>query len=102
MTKATAPELPHGETTVIAGMFGRIAHSYDLMNRLMSMGMDGGWRRLAARQASLQPGDRALDVASGTGDLAFEMAKSVGADGFVVGLDITREMLVLGVKKSVA
>ena len=102
MSKATAPELPHGEPAVVAGMFGRIAHSYDLMNRLMSMGMDGGWRRLAAREARLQPGDRALDVASGTGDLAFEMAKSVGKTGFVIGLDITREMLVLGVKKSVA
>jgi demethylmenaquinone methyltransferase/2-methoxy-6-polyprenyl-1,4-benzoquinol methylase len=82
-------------------MFGRIAHRYDLMNRLMSMGMDGGWRKLAAREASLGPGDRALDVASGTGDLAFEMAKRVGETGFVVGIDIARQMLVLGHDKSV-
>jgi demethylmenaquinone methyltransferase/2-methoxy-6-polyprenyl-1,4-benzoquinol methylase len=86
---------------VVAAMFGRIAHRYDLMNRLMSMGMDGGWRKLAAREARLHPGDRALDVASGTGDLAFEMARSVGDKGFVVGLDIAREMLVLGHEKSV-
>jgi demethylmenaquinone methyltransferase/2-methoxy-6-polyprenyl-1,4-benzoquinol methylase len=86
---------------VVAAMFGRIAHRYDLMNRLMSMGMDGGWRKLAAREARLRPGDRALDVASGTGDLAFEMARSVGDKGFVVGLDIAREMLVLGHEKSV-
>jgi len=82
-------------------MFGRIAHRYDLMNRLMSMGMDGGWRKLAARETQLGPGDRALDVASGTGDLAFEMAKRVGETGFVAGIDIAREMLVLGHEKSV-
>ena len=82
-------------------MFGRIAHRYDLMNRLMSMGMDGGWRKLAARETKLGPGDRALDVASGTGDLAFEVAKRVGETGFVVGIDIAREMLVLGHEKSV-
>jgi demethylmenaquinone methyltransferase/2-methoxy-6-polyprenyl-1,4-benzoquinol methylase len=82
-------------------MFGRIAHRYDLMNRLLSLGMDGGWRRLAARKANLRPGDRALDVASGTGDLAFELAKRVGATGFVVGVDITREMLIYGREKSV-
>jgi demethylmenaquinone methyltransferase/2-methoxy-6-polyprenyl-1,4-benzoquinol methylase len=72
------------------------------MNRLLSLGMDGGWRRFAAKQAGLRPGDRALDVASGTGDLAFELARRVGAAGYVVGLDITREMLVLGRRKSLA
>jgi demethylmenaquinone methyltransferase/2-methoxy-6-polyprenyl-1,4-benzoquinol methylase len=81
-------------------MFGRIAKRYDLMNRLLSLGMDGGWRRLAAREANLSPGDRALDIASGTGDLAFEMARRVGVTGFVVGLDIAREMLVIGHEKS--
>jgi demethylmenaquinone methyltransferase/2-methoxy-6-polyprenyl-1,4-benzoquinol methylase len=101
VTQTTAPELPHGEPRVVAAMFGRIAHRYDLMNRLLSLGMDGGWRRLATRKCDLRPGDRALDVASGTGDLAFEMAKKVGSNGFVIGLDITREMLVLGHDKSV-
>jgi demethylmenaquinone methyltransferase / 2-methoxy-6-polyprenyl-1,4-benzoquinol methylase len=82
-------------------MFRRIARRYDLMNRVLSLGMDGSWRRLAAKQADLRPGDRALDVASGTGDLAFELAKRVGASGSVIGLDITREMLDLGHKKSI-
>ena len=83
-------------------MFGRIARTYDLMNRLLSLGLDGMWRRFAAKQCRLRPGDRALDIASGTGDLAFEMAKSVGQNGYVVGLDITHQMLVLGHAKSVA
>ncbi|HEX5368442.1 MAG TPA: bifunctional demethylmenaquinone methyltransferase/2-methoxy-6-polyprenyl-1,4-benzoquinol methylase UbiE [Dehalococcoidia bacterium] len=101
MNDPLAPEAPHGEPRIVAAMFGRIAGRYDLMNRLLSLGMDGGWRKLAAKEADLRPGDRALDVASGTGDLAFEMAKRVGDRGFVVGLDITHEMLVLGHAKSV-
>lgn len=82
-------------------MFNRIARRYDLMNRLLSFGMDGGWRRIAAREANLRPGDRALDIASGTGDLAFELAKRVGSNGYVVGVDIAREMLLLGHAKGV-
>ena len=100
MTQTSAPELPHGDPHVVAAMFGRIAPRYDLMNRLLSLGMDGGWRRLATRKCNLRPGDRALDVASGTGDLAFELAKKVGSNGLVIGLDITREMLLLGHAKS--
>jgi demethylmenaquinone methyltransferase/2-methoxy-6-polyprenyl-1,4-benzoquinol methylase len=94
-----APDLPHGDPRVVAGMFGRIARRYDLMNRLLSLGIDGGWRRFSAKQARLRAGDKALDIASGTGDLAFELAKSVGHDGNVIGLDITHEMLVLAVDK---
>jgi demethylmenaquinone methyltransferase/2-methoxy-6-polyprenyl-1,4-benzoquinol methylase len=100
MTAAQAPDAPHGERRLVAAMFGRIAGRYDLLNRLLSLGMDGGWRRRAAKQAGLRPGDRALDVASGTGDLAFALAKGVGVSGSVVGVDITREMLVIGHKKS--
>lgn len=80
-------------------MFGRIARRYDLMNRLLSFGMDGGWRRFAARQTGLRPGDSALDIATGTADLAFELRKKVGPGGRVAGLDITREMLVLAAAK---
>src|SRR5689334_14685815 len=83
-------------------MFGRIAARYDLLNRLLSLGLDGRWRKFAADQARLRPGDSALDVASGTGDLAFELARRVGWAGRVVGLDLTREMLVLGRAKVVA
>lgn len=96
MTAARAPEAPHGEPTAVASMFGRIARRYDLLNHLLSLGLDIGWRRLAADLTGLRRGDRALDVASGTGDLAFELAKRVGPSGLVAGIDITREMLVLG------
>jgi len=100
-TLPPAPELPHGDQRVVANMFGRIAPTYDLMNRLLSMGLDPLWRRFATKQCRLRPGDRAIDIASGTGDLAFEMAKKVGTDGYVVGLDIAHQMLVLGHEKSV-
>jgi demethylmenaquinone methyltransferase/2-methoxy-6-polyprenyl-1,4-benzoquinol methylase len=87
---------------VIAAMFDRIAPKYDLLNHLLSLGIDNLWRRFAANKTRLRPGDKALDVASGTGDLAFELAKRVGGHGSVVGLDIAREMVVLGREKSVA
>jgi demethylmenaquinone methyltransferase/2-methoxy-6-polyprenyl-1,4-benzoquinol methylase len=83
-------------------MFGRIARRYDLLNRLLSLGLDSAWRRFAAKQTQLRPGDRALDVCSGTGDLAFELAERTQMAGSVAGLDLTREMLVLGRQKSLA
>lgn len=96
-----APELPHGDPRVVAAMFDRIALRYDLLNRLLSMGLDQGWRRFATKQTRLKPGDWGLDLACGTGDLAIEMAKVVGPRGGVVGLDIARNMLVLGNQKLV-
>ena len=96
MTSKTTPELPHGDSRLVAGMFGRIAGSYDLLNRLLSFGFDRGWRRFAGDQARLRPGDAALDVCCGTADLAIELARRVGAGGRVAGLDITHQMLVLG------
>jgi demethylmenaquinone methyltransferase/2-methoxy-6-polyprenyl-1,4-benzoquinol methylase len=102
MTAVSTPESPHGEPRLVAAMFGRIARRYDLLNRLLSFGLDGRWRKFAADQARLRPGDRALDVATGTGDLAFELARRVGPTGAVAGLDLTREMLVLGRAKVLA
>ena len=85
----------------IAGVFGRIAPRYDLMNRLMTAGLDRRWRRLAAVEAALAPGDRALDVCCGTGDLALALAELwPGAD--VTGLDFTAEMLDIAREKAVA
>ena len=76
----------------IAAMFGGIAPRYDLMNRLMTGGRDGHWRRIAAREAAPMPGDRVLDACCGTGDLSFTLAEQCpGCE--VVGLDLTAAML---------
>ena len=71
-------------------MFGRIVPRYDLLNRLMSLGMDRRWRRLATAAASPR-GGLALDVGTGTGDLALELCRQ-GASA-VVGADFSRQML---------
>jgi len=81
-------------------MFDRIARVYDLMNRVMTAGMDRSWRERAADLARVEAGDRALDVATGTGDLALALARRVGTDGEVVGSDFSQEMLELARKKA--
>jgi demethylmenaquinone methyltransferase/2-methoxy-6-polyprenyl-1,4-benzoquinol methylase len=83
-------------------MFARIAHRYDLMNRLMTGGQDVAWRRLMVREAALPPGGRFLDVATGTGDVAFEALRQAGWNGtegrtpLVVGVDFTLPMMHVG------
>jgi demethylmenaquinone methyltransferase/2-methoxy-6-polyprenyl-1,4-benzoquinol methylase len=81
-------------------MFGAIADRYDLMNRVMTMGRDNRWREQAADMTEVGPGDSALDVATGTGDLAFELKERVGPTGRVVGVDFTPEMLRLAKLKA--
>jgi len=82
-------------------MFDRIAGVYDLMNSAMTAGMHHRWRARAADRAELAPGDAALDVCCGTGDLAFELARRVGPDGRVVGSDFSERMLDLAREKPV-
>jgi demethylmenaquinone methyltransferase/2-methoxy-6-polyprenyl-1,4-benzoquinol methylase len=74
-------------------MFDRIAGFYDLMNSVMTAGLHHRWRARAADLAALAPGGSALDVACGTGDLAIELARRVGAGGEVIGTDFAEEML---------
>jgi demethylmenaquinone methyltransferase / 2-methoxy-6-polyprenyl-1,4-benzoquinol methylase len=81
-------------------MFDRIARLYDRMNSVMTAGLHHEWRRRAADLAELSPGGRALDVATGTGDLAFELAGRVGPTGEVVGLDFAEKMLELARAKA--
>jgi len=76
-------------------MFDRIAGVYDLMNRVMTAGLDRRWRERTVERAELDPGDAALDVCCGTGDLAFELARRAGSDGRVVGCDFSERMLEL-------
>ena len=76
-------------------MFGRIAHRYDLMNRVMTLGQDAGWRRVMVRAARLPPDGRILDVATGTGDVAFAALHDESGPSLVVGLDFALPMLQL-------
>jgi demethylmenaquinone methyltransferase / 2-methoxy-6-polyprenyl-1,4-benzoquinol methylase len=74
-------------------MFDRIASRYDLVNTVLSGGTDAGWRRRAARATGLAAGGSALDVACGSGKLTAQLAKIAGAEGRVVGLDFSPQML---------
>ena len=74
-------------------MFDRIAGCYDLMNSVMTAGLHHAWRRRAVDLARVAPGDRVLDVATGTGDLALELAGRVAPGGEVVASDFSEEML---------
>ncbi|NDJ74745.1 MAG: ubiquinone/menaquinone biosynthesis methyltransferase [Chloroflexi bacterium] len=76
-------------------MFGRIARRYDLMNRLMTLGQDRAWRRFVVQQAQLTPGDWLLDIATGTGDIAFEAQRQV-PDLRIVAADFALPMMRVG------
>jgi demethylmenaquinone methyltransferase/2-methoxy-6-polyprenyl-1,4-benzoquinol methylase len=83
----------------VRAMFDRIAGVYDVMNSVMTAGMHHRWRERAADLARLPAGGRALDVATGTGDLAFELESRVGTSGEVIGSDFSEGMLDLARKK---
>jgi demethylmenaquinone methyltransferase / 2-methoxy-6-polyprenyl-1,4-benzoquinol methylase len=74
-------------------MFDRIAKVYDLLNTVMTAGLHHRWRERAADLAGVGPGSRVLDVATGTGDLAIELARRVAPGGEVVGSDFSEAML---------
>lgn len=74
-------------------IFQSIAVKYDLMNKLMSFGLDNRWRRLVAKQAALKSGDKVLDVGGGTGRLSLELAKLLDDSGSVVCMDFSENML---------
>ena len=86
----------------VADMFGRIAPRYDVMNRVMTGGMDRRWRAITVAETRLRRGGHALDVATGTGDLAFALARVAGPSGRVVGIDFTDPMLELARHKIVS
>lgn len=80
----------------VAGVFDSVAARYDLMNDLMSGGLHRIWKRFTVEQSGLRPGQRALDVAGGTADLAIKFARRVGPAGQVVLTDINASMLARG------
>ncbi|MCS6836261.1 MAG: class I SAM-dependent methyltransferase [Anaerolineae bacterium] len=79
----------------VQDLFGRIARRYNLMNRLMTFGQDMRWRRFVIRKAQLPPDGRLLDLATGTGDIAFE-ALRVAPQAQVVGADFSLPMMFVG------
>jgi demethylmenaquinone methyltransferase / 2-methoxy-6-polyprenyl-1,4-benzoquinol methylase len=84
----------------VRAMFDRIARVYDLMNSVMTAGLHHRWRERAVELAGVGPGDRALDVATGTGDLAIALSRRVGPGGEVIGSDFSDAMLELARKKA--
>jgi demethylmenaquinone methyltransferase / 2-methoxy-6-polyprenyl-1,4-benzoquinol methylase len=96
--------VPHRDSdqfaTEVRGMFDRIAGVYDLMNSAMTAGLHHQWRQRAVDRAEVGPGSDALDVCCGTGDLALELRRRIGADGRVVGCDFSEPMLELARRKS--
>ncbi|MDX2147013.1 MAG: bifunctional demethylmenaquinone methyltransferase/2-methoxy-6-polyprenyl-1,4-benzoquinol methylase UbiE [Planctomycetota bacterium] len=94
------PHADREKADKVRAMFAAIARSYDLNNRVHSLWRDQAWRRFAVRAARVNPGDRVLDVACGTGDLTQAFAASDA--GEVVGLDYTPQMLDIAREKSAA
>jgi demethylmenaquinone methyltransferase/2-methoxy-6-polyprenyl-1,4-benzoquinol methylase len=89
--------VPWGEKKARVGeVFDSVAPRYDLMNDVMSFGLHRLWKRFAIARSGLRPGDRALDVAAGSGDLSLAMARRVGKEGRVVVSDINASMLSVG------
>jgi demethylmenaquinone methyltransferase/2-methoxy-6-polyprenyl-1,4-benzoquinol methylase len=80
----------------VGRVFDRVAPRYDLMNDLMSLGLHRVWKAFAVNVARVRPGDRVLDVAAGSGDLARAFARRAGAEGEVWMTDINRRMLERG------
>lgn len=83
----------------IQEMFGAIAPRYDFLNHLLSLGIDRRWRRFAVKQVRCGATGSVLDVATGTGDLAMEIAKQTPGSVNIVGIDFCAEMVELGREK---
>ena len=101
MTAAVSSSEPRGpsldkDPRRIAGMFDAIAHRYDRLNRLLSLGLDRRWRRQAIDALDLPPDARVLDVCTGTADLAIAAAGHPSRPRAVLGVDFAAEMLALG------
>ena len=91
-TVSRGTEEVRSQREAVRSMFNIVSPRYDLLNRLLSLGLDGSWRRRAVREMRLGPADHVLDVACGTGDLALEAARTPGL-GRVVGVDFATGML---------
>ena len=99
MSLDSAFESPQSKRRYVRRLFSTIADRYDLITRVLSYGQDARWKATLVRMANVQQGDRALDLACGTGDIAFAVTDG-GAR--TVGLDITHRMLQLAAGRSSA
>lgn len=84
----------------VRDMFASIARTYDRANQILSFGLHHRWRASAVARSGAKTGDRVLDCATGTGDLALAFRRAVGAGGEVVGTDFCEEMLALASRKA--
>lgn len=90
-------EVPTGQkTALVRGVFDSVAGNYDVMNDLMSMGVHRLWKRHFVDTCGIHPGDRVLDLAGGTGDIAALLSRRVGGTGQVVLSDINEAMVGVG------
>lgn len=74
-------------------LFSEVAEHYDIMNNLITFGMHNGWKKRLADLTELKSGDSAIDLATGTGDVAINLKSKVGKNGKIVALDFNKEML---------
>ena len=95
--------MPTGEerARLVREMFDRIASRYELLNTLMTAGLHRVWNKKAVEATGLRAGGRALDLACGTGSLTRDLARRVGKEGYVLGVDFSREMLRAAKKRPV-
>lgn len=93
--KGDAAGLPTGteRADLVREMFDRIAVRYEFMNTVMTAGLHRLWNRKVVKATALRPGGRALDLACGTGSLTRDLARRVGPQGYVLGVDFSKEML---------
>jgi demethylmenaquinone methyltransferase / 2-methoxy-6-polyprenyl-1,4-benzoquinol methylase len=84
---------PGEKERYVRAMFAGIAPRYDLLNSILSFNRHKSWRRLAVRLARVQPGDTCLDVCTGTGDFAVDLARVAGVTGHVIGSDFCEPMI---------
>jgi len=90
---------PSSRARFVRALFDSIAFRYDLINRIISLGQMGGWRRRVAREAARHEPKLVLDLGTGTGDLALAIARRTGQESHVLGFDLSPEMLRLAQAK---
>lgn len=88
------------DSKTIKKMFSSISERYDLANSVLSFGVHHRWRKALVEWSGAHGGDRVLDCATGTGDLAIEFMKTVGSSGEVIGIDFCEEMIALAPEKA--